>query len=208
MVVPLIGYVDRFSARPGEAIAVKVSSQLDRPYQADLVRIIHGDANPAGPGFKFEEVAAAFAGTYPSRFQPVHSGLVRVGDADGAASLAGCVSRSSVRVQPWLLDGGPQIVLAIEGGLTLSVAAEGASLEVGGAMPGRSADARAALVRVADRRDAGRLQLRQTALQRSWGVAIAAKRTWPAKSARSAEWSSARGSAKPSGPHHPAPRLL
>ena len=46
--VPLIGYVDRFSARPGERIAVKVSSQLGEPYQADLVRIVHGDPNPAG----------------------------------------------------------------------------------------------------------------------------------------------------------------
>ena len=72
--VPLIGYVDRFSARPGEPIAVKVSCQLDRPYQADLVRIIHGDANPAGPGMKLEDVPATFAGTYPSRFQPVHLG--------------------------------------------------------------------------------------------------------------------------------------
>jgi N,N-dimethylformamidase len=45
----LIGYVDRFSARVGERIAVKVSSRLAAPYGADLVRIIHGDANPAGP---------------------------------------------------------------------------------------------------------------------------------------------------------------
>jgi N,N-dimethylformamidase len=44
-VVPLIGYVDRFSARPGERIAVNVSSRLTEPYQADLVRIVHGDAN-------------------------------------------------------------------------------------------------------------------------------------------------------------------
>jgi hypothetical protein len=55
-VVPLIGYVDRFSARPGERIAVKVSSRLAEPYRADLVRITHGDANPAGPGLKFKEV--------------------------------------------------------------------------------------------------------------------------------------------------------
>jgi len=47
-VVPLIGYVDRFSARPGETVAVKVSSELGDPYRADLVRIIHGDANPGG----------------------------------------------------------------------------------------------------------------------------------------------------------------
>ena len=32
MVVPLIGDVDRFSGRPGERIAIKVSSQLDAPY--------------------------------------------------------------------------------------------------------------------------------------------------------------------------------
>jgi N,N-dimethylformamidase len=55
-VVPLIGYVDRFSARPGETVAVKVSSELGDPYRADFVRIIHGDANPGGPGLKFEEV--------------------------------------------------------------------------------------------------------------------------------------------------------
>ena len=60
--VPLIGYVDRFSGRPGERIAVKVSSRLAEPYQADLVRIVHGDANPAGPGLKFEEIGAAFCG--------------------------------------------------------------------------------------------------------------------------------------------------
>jgi hypothetical protein len=39
-VVPLIGYVDRFSARPGERIAVKGSSRLTEPYQADLVLIV------------------------------------------------------------------------------------------------------------------------------------------------------------------------
>ena len=63
--VPLIGYVDRFSARPGETVAVKVSSELGDPYRADLVRIIHGDANPGGPGLKFEEVPASSAGIYP-----------------------------------------------------------------------------------------------------------------------------------------------
>jgi N,N-dimethylformamidase len=86
-VVPLIGYVDWFSARPGERIAVKVSSRLTEPYQADLVRIVHGDANPAGPGLKFEEVAAAFAGTYPSRFQPVHSGSYGIVAPEGRERL-------------------------------------------------------------------------------------------------------------------------
>ena len=43
--VPLIGYVDRFAAGPRE-VAVKVSSEFGDAYSADLVRIIHGDANP------------------------------------------------------------------------------------------------------------------------------------------------------------------
>jgi hypothetical protein len=73
-VVPLIGYVDRFSARPGERIAVKVSSPSEHPYRADLMRIIQADADPAGPGIKFEEIGADFAGTYVSRYQPVHLG--------------------------------------------------------------------------------------------------------------------------------------
>ena len=90
--VPLIGYVDRFSARTGERIAVKVSSRLAEPYRADLVRIIHGDPNPAGPGLKFEEVEATFAGTYPSRFQPAHSGSYGIVTRDKAIPLPHCGS--------------------------------------------------------------------------------------------------------------------
>jgi hypothetical protein len=46
-------------------IAVRVSSRLAEPYRADLVRIIHGDANPAGHGLKFEEVEARFEASKP-----------------------------------------------------------------------------------------------------------------------------------------------
>ena len=115
--VPLIGYVDRFSARPGERIAVKVSSQLGEPYRADLVRIIHGDANPAGPGLKFEELPAPFAGTYKSRFQPVHSGSCGIVVAAAPLALPDPCT-IVVRVQPWLPDERRQTVLAIDGGPT------------------------------------------------------------------------------------------
>ena len=169
--VPLIGYVDRFSARPGERIAVKVSSQSDQPYQADLVRIIHADANPAGPGIKFEEIVADFAGTYVSRFQPVHLGSCGVVAPPEPVTLPDPCT-IVVRVQPWLLDGRPQTVLAIEGGPVLSVAREGACLGLGGRwaqvaapmLKGRWYELRVIAT-------AGQLRLRQTALQRSWGVA-------------------------------------
>src|SRR5688500_8229790 len=109
MVVPLIGYLDRFSARPGERIAVKVSSQFDRPYRADQVRVVHGDANPAGPGMKIEQLPAAFAGEYLSRFQPVHSGSCGIVTAAAPIALPDPCT-IVVRVHPWLLGGRQQTV--------------------------------------------------------------------------------------------------
>jgi N,N-dimethylformamidase len=169
--IPLVGYVDRFSARPGERIEVKVSSTLAESYQADLVRIIHGDANPAGPGIKLIELPSAFAGRYPSRFQPIHQGSCGVVVPAAPLPLPDPCT-IVVRVQPWLLDGRPQTVLALDGGIALSVAADGAILDIAG---GRVQIAAAMLerrwyeLRVLLR--GGRLYLRQTALQRSWGVA-------------------------------------
>ncbi len=72
--LPLTGYTDRFSAAPGGRIEFKISSALNEPYQASLVRIIHGDPNPAGPGLKYEDIAAEFSDSYPSRHQSVHLG--------------------------------------------------------------------------------------------------------------------------------------
>src|SRR5204862_4014133 len=171
MVVPLIGYLDRFSTRPGERIAVKVSSQGHAPYDADLVRIIHGDANPPGPGLKSNEIEPGFAGRYPSRFQPVHSGSCGVVTMPAPIGLPDPCT-IVIRVQPWLLDGRPQAVLAIEGGLALSVAAEGAVLEAG---DGRVQVAAPMLKRrwyeLRVIAAGGRLRLWQTALQRNWGVA-------------------------------------
>jgi N,N-dimethylformamidase len=88
-VLPLTGYADRFSVAPGETIGFKVSSAARGPYQARLVRLISGDPNPAGPGIKEEPVAAPFAGSYPSRVQPVPLGShVRVPDAPAFRRLA------------------------------------------------------------------------------------------------------------------------
>jgi len=48
------GYSDRISVAPGEQIQFMVSCEGAATYQADIVRLIHGDTNPAGPGFKEE----------------------------------------------------------------------------------------------------------------------------------------------------------
>ena len=65
--IPLIGYADRWSARPGETVSFKVSSRSAEPYRARLVRVISADPNPAGPGVKEEAVASDIEGSWPSR---------------------------------------------------------------------------------------------------------------------------------------------
>jgi len=166
--VPLVGYLDRLSARPGETIAVKVSSRAGEPYAVDMVRIIHADPNPAGPGMKLEDVDCGFAGQYPSRAQAVHPGSFAVVDAALAVPEGGAVR---VRVQPGLLDA-PQPVLAL-GGTVLQVSAEGARLAVDGTVA--AAVAAPMLERCWYELTAvfgsGRVHLRQAALARSWGVA-------------------------------------
>lgn len=69
----IVGYSDRLSVAPGEAIRFLVSCA--RPaYRADLVQLIHGDETPGGPGFKERGIPSALAGDYPGRPQPIDAG--------------------------------------------------------------------------------------------------------------------------------------
>ena len=73
MVPELIGYADRFSVAPGEAIRFMVSA--DHPsYQADIVRLIHADENPASPGFKEKVIETPINRQYVGRKQIAYSG--------------------------------------------------------------------------------------------------------------------------------------
>ena len=93
----LVGYSDRLSAAPGEAISFMVSCQ-EKEYDARLVRLIHGDPNPNGPGFKEVEVVSASDGTYPGREQAIHTGsFVQV---DHAAPLN---LRDEFTIAAWIM---------------------------------------------------------------------------------------------------------
>ena len=92
----LTGYADRFSAGPGETIRFMVSSEQPR-FRADLVRLIHGDVNPKGPGFKEELIESSMSGEYPGRAQSLRAGsYVAVPDAP-ALRLKG-----SFTLQAWV----------------------------------------------------------------------------------------------------------
>ena len=69
----ILGYADRLSVQPGETIRFMVSCELPT-YRADIVRLIHGDENPEGPGFKEALVPTPASREYPGRHQPLNRG--------------------------------------------------------------------------------------------------------------------------------------
>src|ERR1700753_382323 len=69
----LFGYVDRWSARPGETLTFHVSCTAGA-YSARLVRLRHGDTNPAGPGLVEIPVESPFAGNYRGSRQTIPNG--------------------------------------------------------------------------------------------------------------------------------------
>src|SRR4051812_30535635 len=69
----IVGYTDRFSVRQNESIRFMVSARVPQ-YDARLVRLIHGDPRLDGPGFKEQECAAHFSGTYRGHEQLLPKG--------------------------------------------------------------------------------------------------------------------------------------
>lgn len=69
----VVGYADRLSVQQGETIRFMVSSKLSR-YRADIVRLIHGDTNPRGPGFKEQLVDAVVNKEYDGQYQELPNG--------------------------------------------------------------------------------------------------------------------------------------
>ncbi|MBK8957830.1 MAG: hypothetical protein IPM80_05210 [Proteobacteria bacterium] len=79
------GYCDRPNVRPGEALDFFVSSPTPGAYRTELVRLIHGDRNPLGPGYKEQAVAGAPHGELMATTQFTQlGGHVVVTDAQGA----------------------------------------------------------------------------------------------------------------------------
>ena len=88
--ISLAGYCDRFSARPGERLDIMVSAEGTDRAELQLVRLIHGDENPEGPGFIEREVAAPVNGTHAVAKQYTQLGsFVRVTDPESRLAVGG-----------------------------------------------------------------------------------------------------------------------
>ena len=107
----VVGYSDKISAAPGETITFMVSCEGAKRFQADIVRVISGDMNPAGPGFKTEPIETSANGAYPGRRQSVHPGsLVVVPSATALDRLANFTVQAMI--WPTTPDKGEQTLIA------------------------------------------------------------------------------------------------
>lgn len=111
MTITICGYSDRLSAIPGETIEFKVSSRSRSPFTARLVRVIHADPNPLGPGMKFENLAHVFTGEFASVVKPLRLGShARVPDAPRPAVHGGF--KVGATILPTAPERGPQCVIS------------------------------------------------------------------------------------------------
>jgi N,N-dimethylformamidase len=72
--LPITGYADRWSVRPGETIRFMVSVAGGGEYSARVARIQCGDPNPAGPGYRESAMPSALDGVHLGMDQPVALG--------------------------------------------------------------------------------------------------------------------------------------
>jgi len=89
----ITGYSDRFSVRPNESITFHINAEENESYEAEIVRLIHGDTNPAGPGYKEEVIKTDIGGAYEGKHQPLHAGsyiVVPHADALNVESFSIC----------------------------------------------------------------------------------------------------------------------
>jgi N,N-dimethylformamidase beta subunit-like, C-terminal/Concanavalin A-like lectin/glucanases superfamily len=70
----LTGYSDRIYARPGDTLRFMVNCDGPKSYRAEIVRVICGDTNPEGPGFKEQVVETPVNRRYKGRKQEIRAG--------------------------------------------------------------------------------------------------------------------------------------
>ncbi len=125
--LPVTGYADRWSVKPGETIRFMISVLKGGDYTARVARVQCGDPNPAGPGYRETPMPSPLDGMHAGIDQPVRLGswveVPRV-DLDNTGPV-GLVAT----VWPTLVSKPDQVVLAwagAGGSLALGIGPAGA----------------------------------------------------------------------------------
>jgi N,N-dimethylformamidase len=72
--LPITGYLDRLSARPGESLVAHISVAAGTQYRVRLKRVICADPHPDGPGRRYEDLDHVLDRTLDGRRQPIALG--------------------------------------------------------------------------------------------------------------------------------------
>jgi N,N-dimethylformamidase len=126
--LPITGYLDRLSRRPGEKFAVRVSVRDGGRYRARLERVISADPNPDGPGLRFVDLSARFDRELEGRRQPIRLGSHAVIPApDRPAGPVTWTMLAWIAARP-----DEPAALLSEEGVTILLGPQGAIARVGG----------------------------------------------------------------------------
>jgi len=107
-----LGYSDELSVAPGETVRFHVSGAGAPTVDVQLVKLIHGDTQPEGPGFREVEIASDVDGTYPLVEQSTHHGsYARIPGARGILAPADAGLSLFAMVQP-LTETGEQPLIS------------------------------------------------------------------------------------------------
>lgn len=127
----VIGYVSDWTVRPGDEIGLHVS--CNKPdYAVSLVRIFHGDTNPAGPGFRATPMQNPIEGRLAGQWYDVPSGSCAIVE-DAGTLLNEPETTFAVWVYPTKPGATRQVMLSRgPAGFSLALDAEGRPvLEIG-----------------------------------------------------------------------------
>jgi N,N-dimethylformamidase len=96
--VILTAYCDQISVAPGDRIRCMVNCEGAKEFRAELQRIVCGDENPDGPGYRADRVPVDLGGPFPARRQAIRPGSY--GLVPGDQVPAG-LSSFSITVLAW-----------------------------------------------------------------------------------------------------------
>ena len=109
--IRISAYTDKLTVKPGDTLSVMVSADATPTVRAELVRLIHGDETPGGPGFIEQKVASPIERDWPVGKQYIQKGnFVRVADKQGKLASPGAITLHAY-ICPTLPASGRQVIM-------------------------------------------------------------------------------------------------